>query len=685
MVCCSSEQPQEAKGETVDWMFHGNDYSEQRFSSLSQINTENISELGLAWSQDIPLARSLPATPLAVGGVLYYSIDAGSVVYAVNGQTGSVLWEYTHTFESSDRMRTSMGANRGVAYDQGRIFYGTADGYLNALSASTGKLLWSVNTFEDDKPRYISGAPRVFNGKVIIGHGGGDQGARGYVSTYDVATGELLWRFYTIPGNPADGFENKAMEMAAKTWTGEWWKMGGGGTVWNGMTYDPEFNRVYLGTSNGSPYDPALRSPDGGDNLFLCSIVALDADTGEYVWHYQVNPREAWDYKAAMDMVLADMEMDGQPRKVLMQAPTNGFFYLLDRTDGRLISAEKWGGKVTWASHIDLETGRPVETENIRYENGPVEMWPGHNGAHNFQSMSYNPLTGLAYIPHLEMGMIMGSAGENFLAQQQMLPKYSYALNSGAILGGYLDDSEHGGKGSLVAYDPLTQTEKWRAVTDSYWNGGTMTTAGGLVFYGTALGEFAAYHAVSGEKLWSFDTGLGIISSPISYAVDGTQYVSLLVGYGASAALGLPAFKHGWKYAKQPRRLLTFKLHGDHQLPAQNPPETKVNPIVVTDFVADPQKAEMGVMVYHMACAGCHGMMLAAESVAPDLRESQIAANLTAFKAVVRSGVIPRGMPEFGEFGDLELEAIYHYIRGSALSAVAGENADVCEDCTISR
>ena len=328
---------------TVDWTHHGNSHSEQRFSPLTQINTDTVHRLGLAWWQDIYDARSLPGTPLAVGGVLYYSTDSAASIYAVEGDSGNVKWRYSHKMSTADPLRLTMGAHRGVAYSEGRIFFGSADGMLNALDAEKGELIWSVSTFEDDKPRYISGAPRTFDGKVIIGHGGGDQGARGYVSTYDTETGKLLWRFYTVPGNPAEGFENQAMEMAADTWTGEWWRHGGGGTVWNAITYDPEFDRVYIGTSNGSPYDPAIRSPEGGDNLFLCSIVALDADSGEYVWHYQVNPREAWDYKATMDIVLADLEIDGRPRKVLMQAPTNGFFYVIDRSDGRLISAEKGG------------------------------------------------------------------------------------------------------------------------------------------------------------------------------------------------------------------------------------------------------------------------------------------------------------------------------------------------------
>ena len=663
------------------WTHHGRDHNETRFDPASQINTENIDRLGLAWSLDIPNARSLPATPLVIDQTLYFTTDAGATVYAVSSTTGDVLWTHEHRFERPDNLRLSMGANRGVAYENGKIFVATADGYLKALDAETGASLWQADTFIDDLPRYISGAPRTFGGKVIIGHGGGDQGARGYVSTYDTETGALLWRFFTVPGNPADGFENPAMAMAAETWTGEWWKLGGGGAVWNGITYDQDLNQIYLGTGNGSPYDPAIRSPEGGDNLFLCSVVAVDADTGEYIWHYQINPREAWDYKAAMDMVLGDLVIDGEVRKVLMQAPTNGFFYVLDRVDGTLISAEKWGGKVTWASHIDLETGRPVETSESRYENGPVTIWPGHNGAHNFQSMSYSPKSGLAYIPHLEMGMIMGSVGEAFDAQQAMLPKYSFAKNSGAVLASYLDDSKNGGVGSLVAYDPVGQREVWRYVSDSYWNGGTMVTGGNLVFYGTALGEFFAFNSETGEQLWEFSTGLGIISSPISYSVDGVQYISLLVGYGTSAALGLPAYKHGWEFGRHPRRLLTFKLDGKASLPESVVPGYSAS-ITVPGFAPKAELAELGFMVYHTACAGCHGVELSAESVAPDLKSSKVATDLEAFTAYVKQGSVQRGMPAYPEFSNGQLESVYHYIRATSLTPIDSQEA-ACDSCAV--
>ena len=694
--CVDSPSPESAESvsgsksasdaRTVDWLHYGNTHSEQRFGELDQVNAANVSRLGLAWSQEIPGARSLQATPLAVAGVLYYTTDEPLRVYAVNAANGEIRWVYQTESETPDSLRLSLGQNRGVGYSQGKVYVGVGDGRLVALDATTGREVWSARTFDKGDSRYISGAPRVFDGKVIIGHGGGDTGERGYVSTYDTETGALLWRFWIVPGNPADGFESKAMEMAAKTWNGEYWKYGHGGTAWNGITYDPEFNRVYIGTGNSGPYSPEIRSPGGnGDNLFLCSIVALDAKNGEYIWHYQVNPREAWDYKATMDIVLADLEIDGQPRKVLMQAPTNGFFYVIDRETGKLISAEKYGGKVNWASHIDLETGRPVERENIRYEDGePEHMWPGTFGAHNYQPMSYNPQTGLVYIPHMEAGMIMGTVTPEEYEINPVRTGYKHVAQTGATFGGMLTDSENGGKGSIIAYDPVAQKEVWREVTDSYWNGGTLTTAGNLAFYATAKGMLNAYNARTGEKLWAFNLGLGAISAPMTYAVDGIQYIALLVGYGGSAGAGIPEFRHGWKYGAQPRRLLAFKLDGAMELPETAPPSFDVSPVIVEGFQLDAKKVSHGAVMYHSSCSKCHGGLLAAESVAPDLRESERSANFEWFRAVVQEGVLAaRGMPLYDDFTDEDVEGMYHYVRYGAMSVGAETPPLDMQDCTF--
>ena len=670
----------------VNWDRYGNEPDEQRYSPLDQINSDNASRIGLAWAFDIPRARSLPGTPLAVDGSIYFSTDGGYQVFGVDALTGEQKWRWSAISETPDSLRLNMLANRGVAYEDGKVFVGVNDGRLVAIDAETGKTVWSTRTFPEGTPRFISGAPRTMDGKVIIGHGGADTSARGYVSTYDTKTGKLLWRWWVVPGNPDDGFENKAMEAAAKTWNGEWWKFGGGGTVWNAMTYDPELNHVYLGTGNaGGAYSQDIRSPGGGDNLYVASIVALDATTGEYKWHYQVNPGEVWDFKATMDMVITELEIKGKKRKVVMQAPTNGFFYVIDRETGELLSAEPWGGKVNWASHIDLKTGRPVENENMRPKVGhSPHVWPGTFGAHNYQPMSYNPDTGLVYIPHLEAGMIMGTISKEQYEEDYFRNKHPFFAQSGATFGGLLFDSENGGNGSLVAYDPVNQKEVWRDVTDSFWNGGTMTTAGNLVFYGTARGKFNAYNATTGEKVWEFNAGLGIISGPMTFAIDGTQYISLLVGYGTSAGSGIDKLRMGWKFNAQPRRLLTFKLDGKMPLPETAPPSFDVHPVKVADFQPDGKKVQEGLFLYHNTCITCHGAMLNAESVAPDLRESPLAANFDAFKAVLTQNLLAAGgMPNYADLTPEDIENLYHYVRFGAMTA-GGEKMDMdMSECTF--
>src|SRR5665213_1801033 len=340
-----------------NWPAYGRTYGEQHFSPLTEINRPNVGTLKLAWSVDLPTGNSATA-PLAVDGILY-AATGYSIVRAFDARTGEGLWVYDpKATQVPGHFRLGWGS-RGLGYWHGKIYTGTNDGRLIAIDAKSGKPVWSVMTLDpnDNGGRYITGAPRAFAGKIIIGHGGADVGSiRGYVTAYDAETGKQLWRFYTVPGNPADGFENKAMEMAAKTWSGPWWKYGGGGTVWNAMTYDAETDTIFLGTGNGSPWNRKIRSQGKGDNLFLCSIVALDAKTGAYKWHYQTNPGESWDYNAAMDMELADLTIDGKPRKVVMSAPKNGFLYVIDRTNGKLISVKKIA-HVTWASRIDLRTG----------------------------------------------------------------------------------------------------------------------------------------------------------------------------------------------------------------------------------------------------------------------------------------------------------------------------------------
>jgi PQQ-dependent dehydrogenase (methanol/ethanol family) len=391
-----------ADEEAGNWLTHGRTYSEQRFSPLQGISSDNVDELGLAWSYPLGIYRGIEATPLIIDGVMY-TTGAWSVVFALDAATGKLLWTYDPQVAKAKGVDACCDVvNRGVAAWGDKIYVGTLDGRLVALDRDSGKVAWSVPTFDPELAYTITGAPRVIKGKVLIGSGGGEYDVRGYISAYDAETGAMDWRFYTVPGNPADGQESPALEMAVKTWNGQWWKMGGGGTVWDSMAYDPELDLLYIGVGNGTPWNQRIRSPGGGDNLFLSSIVALKPDTGEYVWHYQTTPGETWDYTATQPIMLVDLEIAGEPRKVLMQAPKNGFFYVIDRVTGEFISANNYV-PINWATHVDPETGRPVETEDARYPGKDVLIYPSPFGAHNWHPWSCNPATGLVYLPAQEI------------------------------------------------------------------------------------------------------------------------------------------------------------------------------------------------------------------------------------------------------------------------------------------
>ncbi len=649
----------------LGWAQHGLDHSETRFSEIDQVDTKTVRRLGLAWYKDLPRAKSLEATPLLIDGVMYFTTN-DSVVFAVDGRTGSTLWSYDPEVwkVAGKRYRQVFHVNRGVAHWDGKIYVGTFDGRLIALNAKTGKQVWSVQTLEQGRVGYITGAPRTFNGKVIIGQGGTEAGyARGYVTAYDAQSGDQVWRFYVVPGNPDDGFENPAMEMAAKTWTGEWWNHGGGGSPWNALTFDPELNRVYIGTGNGSPWNHKVRSPGGGDNLFLCSIVAVDADTGEYQWHYQTNPGETWDYTSTQDIVLADMDLDGKRRQVILHAPKNGFFYVIDRVTGKLLSAEKLG-TVTWAERIDLASGRPVETAGARFPEGDGLIYPSGAGLHNWHSMSFNPNTGLAYLPKLEMPMYFS---EKTVDHQNWRAR-KYFFNTGFDLLEMEGLGDLALEGSLLAWNPQTQSRAWEVPLPGIWNGGTLSTAGNLVFQGNAGGEFAAYHAETGEKLWSTDVGLGVVAAPMTYRLDGTQYIALLVGWGGSipSMFGLGVNEYGWQYGKQVRRLLVYVLDGNAELElaGKSPVPTPLDP---PEFVIDQSVVKQGSELFNSTCQACHGYSVVAGGMAPDLRASYIAANMDSFDKVVREGALEaRGMPKYADLNDAEVKQLYHYIRHRA-------------------
>jgi quinohemoprotein ethanol dehydrogenase len=656
----SAVQPEANVGADKDWPTVGGGADESSYSRLDAIDTGNIDKLGLAWSLDLPGEVTLEATPIAVDGKLYFS-GSYSAVYAVDAATGKQLWRYDPEIWKHDpfKMHFSFGANRGVAYENGKVFVASLDGRLIALDAKTGKEVWVAHTIAPEAMQISTGAPRVMNGKVIIGNGGADFGARGYVTAYDANTGKQLWRFYTTPASPEQNKGHPALEAAAKTWGPDFWQhTGGGGTAWNGMTFDPELNRVYIGAGNAGPYDPSVRDPGSkGDNLYTSSIVALDADTGKYVWHYQENPRDAWDYKATPNIQMATLTIDGKPRKVLMHAPTNGFFYVLDRTTGKLINQPGKTTVINWAKGIDMKSGRPDEYPNIRYETGLTEQWPGTVGGHNWQAMSYSPKTGLVYIPIQQIGARFskrGDASEN-------------AFNVMGLLLEPIVKKDGDGHGYLVAWNPVTQKEAWRVQNKNLWNGGTLATAGGLVFQGTAEGAFNAYDASSGERVWQFDAGLGIVGAPMSYSVNGKQYVSVLVGYGGTTAAYGHFMNVGWKYGAQPRRLLTFAIGGTAKLAPSPGPDMKVHAVDDPSLVLNEADVQTGKQLT-VQCAACHGIALQATGTpGPDLRESGIALRLDTLTQLLRSGALmEHGMPKFDKLTDEQIRQIYAYIRAKA-------------------
>jgi quinohemoprotein ethanol dehydrogenase len=639
-----------------NWAAYGRTFGETHYSPLAEINRETVPRLNLAWTRDLEVTSNL-STPLAVDGVIYVA-SGYSIVHAVDAKTGKLLWRFDPEVAkvAGNKLRTGWGI-RGLAFWKGRLYFGTHDGRLIALDAKTGKPAWSVQTLDTHDGSYISGPPRVFNDKVVIGFGGADFGAvRGYVTAYDTQTGRQLWRWWTVPGDPAKGFENKAMEMAAKTWTGEWWKRGGGGAVWNAMTYDPEYNRLYIGTGSGGPWNWKIRSPEGGDNLFLSSVVALDADTGEYAWHYQATPGDAWGYDSATDMTLATLSIGGAPRKVLLHAPGNGFFYVIDRENGKLPSAGKLG-TVNWATQVDLATGRPVLAPNARYERGPVTLSPGSQGGHNHFPQSFSPRTNLVYVPTLEMPAQFGGVDQE---DWQPLPSSIQYTGFPTVDG---DPPADGGKSFLVAWDPVKQRAVWQQPTPGPHNGGTLATAGDLVFQGQADGYINAYGAADGRKAWSFYAATAALGAPITFSVGKQQYLAILTGplNGAAGGAGSMAARFGWDARIHPRRLLAFVLDGKAKLPP-TPPPTFATPLDGPAMTLDEALVKEGLRQW-ARCQLCHGPGAVAGGTAPDLRASSVPLDAAQFSLLVRTGNEARGMPKFTELDDHELDSLRHYIR----------------------
>lgn len=639
-----------ADSEPGNWLAYGRDYREQRFSPLTQVNRETVKDLGLAWFKELTPRFEIEATPIIVDRMMFFTTSF-SVVHAVDALTGEDKWTYDPGVPRDYLRKTCCGpVNRGVAVYRGRVYVGTLDGRLIALDAADGTKVWESDTVINRNYNYTStGAPRAAKGKIFIGNGGAEFGVRGYVSAYDAQTGELAWRFFTVPGDPSKPFEHPELEEAAATWKGgNWWEIGGGGTVWNSIVYDPEFNSVYIGVGNGSPWTRAIRSPGGGDNLFLSSIVALDADTGRKKWHYQTTPGDNWDYTSVQDIVLADMNVDGVDRKVLLQAPKNGFFYVLDRTDGKLLRANPYV-TTTWATHVDMTTGRPVENPELDYRDEPKWVLPGPLGGHNWQAMSVDEAANVVYMPAQENALIYSLNNE--FKQSGIYKRNPGQTNLGLELGNIAQLVDTPGApaahGYLKAFNPITGEELWSVEHRHYWNGGVLATRGGIVFQGDAMGLFRAFDTRDGKELWSFNAFSSMLAPPVTFEIDGTQYVSIFTGWGGGDHFsGFVNEVASWKYGNR-GRLLVFKLGGNAEY-AEPPLLDRTIPVQQPVSVST-DDLKRGEQLYHLNCGTCHGLKVKSDGVMPDLRMMNEGTHEN-FQKIVQEGLLtPLGMASFAD------------------------------------
>ena len=644
------------EAEPGSWLAHGQTYDELRFSTLTDINRDTVGTLGLAWVKNLDNPFRQQSTPLVIDGVMYFT-DPWSVAYAVDAKTGEEIWRFDPE-TNRDSMRYSCcggPANRGMAAYKGRLYFATFDARLIAVDQATGEKVWDVDTthYPTNNPYTITGAPRAVHGLVFIGQSSSEFGLRGHLSAYDADTGELAWRFFTVPGDPSKPFEHPELEEAAKTWSGEWWKLGGGGTVWHSIVYDAKFDQLLFGTGNGAPWPRKIRSPGGGDNLFLGGVMSVNANTGRMNWFYQMTPADNWDFNACQDIALLDMEIDGKVRSVLLQGPKNGFFYVLDRENGELLRANPYV-RLNWASHIDMDTGRPVENPEMAYDEKAQWVLPSNAGGHSWQAMAVDPNRGIAYLPVQDMAAWYG-------LPQSFLDTGEFELDPNRMsLGVDMRPHEDApprpeASGYLKAIDPLTGEEVWSVQRATPYNGGALATAGGLVFQGDAAGQLAAYDADSGSLLWEYDTRGNTPASPITYAIDGEQYLAVLVG-------------RDWQREESDGRLMVFKLGAEagqvtsEQIGTADIPEPP-------PLTASEEDVGRGEVLYNRTCVGCHGIGAVA-TINADLRMMSGETH-ERFQDIVRGGVLAdKGMLSFAAaVNEEEAELIRQYVISQALKA----------------
>jgi quinohemoprotein ethanol dehydrogenase len=661
LAACKSLNSSKSIADSTDWSMYGRTNDEQRFSPLKQINDQNVQKLGLVWSHEFGTNRGLEATPLVVNGVIY-TTGEWSVVYALNARTGEILWTYDPKVPRS-RARTICCdvVNRGVALYHGTVYVGTLDGRLIALDAKSGSPVWDVVTINQSQPYAITGAPRIARGMVLIGNAGSEYGVRGYLSAYDAETGKLVWRTFTVPGNPSRGFESKALETAAKTWHGKWWTAGGGGTAWDTIVYDPQLDLVYTGTGNGTAWYRALRSEGEGDNLYLASILALHASDGEIAWYFQVTPGDNWDYDATQPLMLADLKIEGRTRKAIMQASKNGFFYVLDRETGQFISANPFVDRITWATGIEPKNGRPIESKTAYDGLNPVLVSPSAAGAHNWYPMAFNSTLRLVYVPAAEGTASLFAPDPGWKSDPTNWNGGTDRRYEGPLFTKL--QAAPAPVGKLIAWNPIEKREVWHVTHPGVESAGVLASAGDLVFQGRSDGIFLAYRATDGKKLWEYDTGTGILAPPVSYMLDDVQYVTVMAGWG-----GDPGIKNfpKWGITKPGfGRILTFALGGTAKLEIapfghSGPPKPAIR------INASRETVHEGNILYRTHCYHCHGFNAVAGSL-PDLRYATAEVH-KQFSSIVLGGAREsRGMPSFKDLlNDTQVHAIEAYVLSRA-------------------
>jgi quinohemoprotein ethanol dehydrogenase len=635
-----------------NWFLKGGSFRGDHYTPLARVNDENVGDLGLAWSTELPIPDGTPTTPIIVDGTIYIG-GAYSRVVAIDAASGDIRWTYDPDMQSAFAKRPQLSwisrANRGVAVWDGSVFLTTADCRLISVDAATGKHQWTKQVCDNEMGYSISDSPYVGGGKVFVGNAGSEsqENNRGYVSAYDPKTGEQLWRFYIVPSHIPEENDTPALRMAAETWSGDTLEtIGGGGNSWNEMTYDPASNQLFFGTSGSARYDYPTRSPDGGDNLFLSSIVAVDADTGEYRWHYQTVDQDSWDYNATMNIVVADITIDGEDRETVLIAPKNGFHYALDKHTGELLTAGKYA-RVNWATHINMETGRPEYDPAAQYWNAEdgekVYFWPNFWGAHSWNPMAFHPELGLTYIPTIDLPSEIDNQGNS----------------EDVVMVTEVDGRPHA-PGKLVAFDPASQRIRWSVDHALPYNGGLMATAGNLVFQGNALGEFVAYAADSGEKLWAVQTGSAINAAPASYAIGDEQYIVVPIGVAGGLQYRYPDM-HAAERVQGPVRLMAFSLGGDASIPAISTTEPPLPEQPALE--ASAETIEAGGAMYAEYCRFCHGPAGVARygGSVPDLRYATEETHATWHGIVVGGARAANGMPAM-ELSIEDSEAIRSYV-----------------------